>query len=586
MTNFHALNQQIIYPHIQDLCEQISTYKHDLYLDGSLAFPMDEKFLPGTISSSFCYLLTSLDKNSDDFKSWSYKTTQMLAHNSTLSVSTFGILEFLSALYELYKNDLLESIVSTEVLDILKQKLDWHVFVDETTWTLKNGLPTNYFGVAFRVALLREQLGWDTEEISTKFLDILITHIVTHSGKYLYMDETNGEGRYDKYTVSIAAELCELLVEFNKPIPDTLYQVMQKCCDILIQMLDVHGNGFCYGRSIGSHGEAVIIETFPVAARMGIFSSEDLPFIYTATYHAAHKIATFWFNKARGGFNIWDDGRRTDHYRGKTRVLEVNLDMSLKMIRAENHLKALGLNQLDILHTESYASKLATLPDFRYFCFENETYERGLLVVRTPWHVFSLPLINGGHKHYAHIPYIPLPFSIGVIEGTPEEVRPTLVPKLTLQDGIEVMPIAYMKDVVVDEAAHTISFKQDVCCNLKDEVYPEACEGISCLTTYTFDQNQITRTDTFNLNNTLSALKVELELDTFSTLDKKDTHSVSLNEGSITHFSVIGMDIESITNVVGNYNYDTPHGSHKLNIKCSGTPTGNTFTTSWSINYL
>lgn len=585
MTTFHFLNQQIIYPHITNLCDQISEFKHELYLDGTLAFPEDEQFLPGTISSSFSYLLTSLDRTSEDFNLWSYKTSEIIKHNSTLSMSTFGILEFLSALYELHKNSLLDSIVNSETLHILKQKLDWHVFVDDTTWTLKNGLPTNYFGVAFRIALLREQLGWDTEEISTKFLELLINHITTHSGKYLYMDETNGEGRYDKYTISIAAELCELLVEFNKPIPDTLRQIMQQCCDILVQLLDPHGNGFCYGRSIGSHGEAVIIETFPVAARMGIFPTKDLPFIYTATYHSAHKIATFWLNKSRGGFNIWDDGRRTDHYRGKSRVLEVNLDMSLKMIRAENHLKALGLNQLDILSAKDYATKLATLPTFKYFCFEKESYERGLLIVRTADHVFSLPLINGGHKHYAHIPYITIPFSIGMIEGTPEEIRPMLVPKLTLQDGSQVMPIAYMKDIIVDEANHTISFKQDVLCNLKDDIYPEVFEGISCHTLFTFRENEVTREDHFNLNPTLNAVKVQLELDTFSCLDTKDTHCVSLNQGAITHFSVTGLEINEIDEVISNYDYDTPHGSHQLNIKCEGMPDQNAFTTSWTICY-
>ncbi|MGL6173883.1 MAG: hypothetical protein ACRC1P_04665 [Cellulosilyticaceae bacterium] len=584
MNTFYSLNEQIIYPHVESLCSKIHQDKHELYIDGALAFPKDEKFLPGTISSSFCYFLTSLDQSSEKFQLWCTKTSEMIAHNSTLTMSTFGILEFLSALYELQKHSLLAAIVSQDVLDVLIQKLDWHVFVDESTWTLKSGLPTNYFGVAFRVALLREQLGWDPEGASTILLDILTKHIVDHSGQYLYMDETNGEGRFDKYTVSIAAELCELLVEFNKPIPDILRQIMQKCCDILIQLLDVKGNGFCYGRSIGSHGEAIIIETFPVAIRMGLFSDEELPFIYTATYLAAHKITSFWYKDCRGGFNIWDDGRRTDHYRGKMRVLEVNLDMSLKMLRAERHLKAAKLSHTPILSAAVYQVWLDKLPKIKYFWFEKETYERGLLIVRTPNHIFSLPLINGGHTHYSHTAYLPIPYAIGIIEGTPDESRPFLVPELTLEDGHKLMPLSYMKDIIIDESTRQISFKQDVLCSLEDKGCPHPFKGISCITTYTFEENNISRKDEFTVDSELKVTKVSLELDTFSSLISQGTHTLSL-EGELSHFNISGLNIIHTEDVSNNPTYNTPHGAHQLNVKCEGTPSSSTFTTSWSFNY-
>lgn len=584
MNTFYSLNEQIIYPHLESLCSQIHHAKHELYIDGALAFPKDEKFLPGTISSSFCYFLTSLDPTSEKFQIWCTKTSEMIAHNSTLTMSTFGILEFLSALYELQKYTLLDRIVSKDTLAVLMQKLDWHIFVDASTWTLKFGLPTNYFGVAFRVALLREQLGWDIEGASTTLLDILIKHIIAHSGQHLYMDETNGEGRFDKYTISIAAELCELLVEFNKPIPDILREIMNKSCSILIQLLDAKGNGFCYGRSIGSHGEAIIIETFPVAIRMGLFSQEELPFIYTATYLAAQKITSFWYKEGRGGFNIWDDGRRTDQYRGKMRVLEVNLDMSLKMLRAEHHLKTVGLHHATTLSPTLYQTWLDKLPKIKYFCFEKEAYERGLLIVRTPNHIFSLPVINGGHKYYSHTAYLPIPYTIGIIEGTPDEIRPFLVPQLTLEDNHKLMPLSYIKDILINEVEGQISFKQDVLCSLKDPADPYPFEGASCVTTYTFEENKISRKDEFSIKGDLKVVKVSLELDTFSTLISQDINTLYL-KGHLSQFDVSGLNIIHTEDVSNNPIYHTPHGAHQLNVKCEGIPNSPTFSTSWSFNY-
>lgn len=360
MSSFNQVVEEKVYPRLEALCNRYYEERSEMLLDGYVAFPKGEAFLPGTIVSSFCYVLLGKKKDTEAFERYLLKVRELVEEHSRLTMNTFGILEFLSGLYVLKENDILEKVITREVEEHLREKLHWNVFYDMQSELLKGGMPTNYYGVAYRVALLREELGWEHEGRSTYFLEKLTDHVKHFSGNTYYMDETSGEGRYDKYTISIASEICEAHLMIGREIPNFWRQMMMKMTDIVLNLADEPGMGFTYGRSIGAHGAACIIESVPIA--LYIKCVEDESFAYSYLVRAARLITEHWYSKKRDIITLWDEGRRTDHYRNKHRVLEVNLDMNLKLIRANDLLQRMGMHTQEEVEDCMYKEKLCKLP--------------------------------------------------------------------------------------------------------------------------------------------------------------------------------------------------------------------------------
>lgn len=124
-----------------------------------------------------------------------------------MKMETWGILNGITGLYRLQKAGLLESVVDGDTLQLLKASLDWRTFVDIGEHYGLIDKPTNYYGVAFGIARYRELLGWEPEGHSSQLLQRFLEHIERYSGELCFMDETPGDGRFDRYSILVPAEL-------------------------------------------------------------------------------------------------------------------------------------------------------------------------------------------------------------------------------------------------------------------------------------------------------------------------------------------------------------------------------------------
>jgi hypothetical protein len=221
--------------------------------------------------------------------------------------------------------------VSPETLAKLKAKLDWRKFVRTDDLTLIN-LPNNYYGVAFSVARLRYRLGWEDASASEALLERTLDHYRKYSGEYGFADETDGEGRFDRYSVLLIGEISHRLIEAGMPATPEVKAWLRKSVDLMLPRLNLRGEGFEYGRSIGTYGETAFLEVLTAAAKLDVLTPKEKTMAYAFSSRVTARYMDFWFDPKMGSVNMWEHGRRTDTYRGKHRILGENLSLGRQYI--------------------------------------------------------------------------------------------------------------------------------------------------------------------------------------------------------------------------------------------------------------
>ena len=199
-----------------------------------------------------------------------------------------------------------------------------------------------------------------------------------------------------------------------------------------------------------------------------------------------------------------------------------------------------------------------------------------------------LPLISGGKGYYNKTPYLPVPTELLFLETTPDTEYNHLVPKIVMNDGSELMPINYFKNIkynVVQDTLTISCFTDELC--LIGEKNPQKDTRFSCTTTYTFTQNTIEREDVFTCDNELSVKEVNLEFFTFSQNPSVAGNKIGFKEGSIKEIEVLGIGQGKVESLANNTSYFTPNGAlkNKLVWKSNHIVTSNGFKVNWKINY-
>src|SRR5262249_55570697 len=151
--------------------------------------------------------------------------------------------------------------------------------------------------------------------------------------------------------------------------------------------------------------------------------------------------------------NLWDNGRRTDAYRGKFRILGENLSLTHQFAYTNEAWNQMGFR--DQPPMAGFDAALAARPGETVTWFARGTYDRLLITRRDGEHILGLPLINGGESEHMHNPYFPIPYSRGMLEGVADGGAPLLIPRFTLRDGSVLMPLAFFRDAKVDSKGGT-----------------------------------------------------------------------------------------------------------------------------------
>lgn len=545
---------------------KIAEEKESITIDGVPGYNEKAQFVGGKVINLCSYAALFLGDNEEERQKMKQALGGIIDMCSGMEMETWGILNALTGLYRLKTAGVYEEVVSRQARQIFQKCLDWHTFVDESQGYALIDKPTNYYGVAFGIARLRELLGWDQPGHSRILLDCLLDHISRYSGAFGFMDETKGEGRFDRYSILIPAEITELVLKTGFEEPDLIRRMLKKSTQIVLQMANEKGWGFSYGRSIGAYGETAALQILAAAARLGeILTKEEETLAFAYSVQIIRKMVLFWYDEDMQSINLWDKGRRTDGYRNKNRILGENLSLSMQMVDVVEQWERLGY---DFYKEVSWPAETG-LKEVFFTRFAQNECDRGLIIYRKNGHVWSLPLLSGGTSYYDKDPYLPVPRENEVLEAVPDVSHGALVPGLVMEDGTELMPICFF-DSIEASGDREFQIRMSRMCQLGlQKPVPWGKEGeIEAVTTYRFLDDQIEREDVFLIKDGVPLKEIRLCFDTFSKEGVCNGAEVTFGAGAIQ-----GIVTENYGNARmrpvesgAEDSFDTPHGPNQTQV--------------------
>ncbi|QUI22205.1 hypothetical protein HZI73_07810 [Vallitalea pronyensis] len=543
-----AMIDSKIIPHIERLMTDILQHKDDLTMAGIKVFKSGDVFVPGKIINGASFVLVMMDEG-EKKEAYLHAVRKLIHFTAHKDMKTWGHFNYLKGLYRLKEHDLLHQVLEADALDPLKEKLDWREFVKQSDYSLVN-YPTNYYGVAYGIAKYRELLGWDFTNHSDILLDKFIHHVTTYSGEHLYMDETPGEGRYDRYSILIPGEICGLLYATGVKIPEVLLNMLRQSLNICLSLVHEKGHGIGYGRSIGPYGDTAILEVLSIGAVLGLLNETEKEIAYGYHVRIIHKFVDFWMDDAMQSINMWEKGRGTDGYRHKGRILGENMSLCCQVLHTYHDWVSIGYGNRTV--SKNWKKMIDGLTPYNYYAFTEDQFDRGLLVVRDKSHVFQLPLINGGggtagdvrgNSYYYATPYLPIPNEALVLESPADTFYAQLMPRYTFEDGSELMSLAYMKDITTYQADDyfELTYILENLCQVGDR-YPIMDQRGACRIKYVFKSGYIKREEWVTWQES-SWIEIVMEFLCFSNNPTLDEHGFILFEdGPIQKFKVSGLD--------------------------------------------
>lgn len=588
LTTVAPMNQTIqkrLQPELDKLLDALLVQQRDMTLDGTRVFSGDDKFLPGKVAIGLAYLLVNTPRDDPRFATYLAGFRRIADLTIDDTNDTWGVYYYAQALRMLQQAGLLDQAVSPATLERLKLKLDWRRFVRTEDLTLIN-LPNNYFGVAFSIARLRYQLGWEDASASEALLNRTLDHYRKYSGDFGFADETDGEGRYDRYSVLLIGEIAHRLIEAGMPASPEVKTWLRKSVDLMLPRLNLRGEGFEYGRSIGTYGETAFLEVLTAAAKLDVLTPQEKSMAYAFSSRVSARHMDFWFDPAMGSVNLWEKGRRTDAYRGKHRILGETLSLARQHLYTNAIWNEQGF--ADRVPDPGYAAWLDALPRQTVTWFARGEHDRLLVTLRDRGRLVSLPVINGGKGQHENSPYYPVPFSPGMLSGVADGQFPQLLPTLTLEDGTTLAPLAYARKAEVRFKGRktTVKFEQDQVDRLGGAA-PVADDRLSVRTQYEFSPGRITRTDVFTPRSPLAAVSIDVDFAGFSTGPATSGGRTRFSQGDVKVFGTGGYKSCRSRALTNEAAYRTPTGAMTSLVQCSTGPIrlAEPLTLSWTLTY-
>ncbi len=576
------------YPQLDTLFQKLAKEREGITMDGQAALKSKDKFLPGKIATGLADLLVHLPANDPRLPGMLRDYADLADLTIGMANDTWGIYYYIGALYHLKQAGLLERAVRPATLETLRKRLDWRSFVRLPSYELID-LPTNYYGVAFSIARLRMLMGWEDGKSGDILLDKMLKHYATYSGEYGFSDETDGQGRFDRYSILLAAEICERFIETGLEVTPELKALLRKSAEVALNSATSDGTGFTMGRSLGPYGETAMLEILSTAAYLGVLSPEEKEYAYAYSARIAERYMRFWYQPGMQSVDMWNGGRRTDTYRGKHRILGENFSLLHQLIATNEMWNKAGMK--DVAPRQDLAAWLErSRPKFSLTRFARGEHDRALSIWRDKGHVFSLSIINGGQSQHANSPYYPLPFAHDVVAGVADSgyAHPQLMPKFTLADGSELIATAWMKDIDAraQGAGQLVSYRQDALTRLGKNV-PVVDARIKVETSYSLQPGAITRTDRYTPTAPLDVRKLTLEFGSFSEGASVNGNTVRFKDGAVQAFEVAGLAACKAEPANGSADWRAPYGQMQTVVSCESGAFSmrEPLVVSWTIRY-
>jgi hypothetical protein len=579
-TQNEIIERRII-PHLARLFQKLVAEKRETTIDGQKAFTGGDRFLPGKIALGMSLLLINTPRTDPLFASYLQGYRDIADMTVEDANDTWGIYYYMSALNKLRKAGLLNEAIRPDTLKKLQQKLDWRPFVRVPDYTVID-LPTNYLGVAFSIARLRMLLGWEDASGGQQLLAKILDHYQRHSGEYGFSDETDGAGRFDRYSVLLIGEIGERLIETEMDVTPQLKEWLRKSADVVLVNLNARGNGFSYGRSIGPYGDTAFLEVLAAAAYFDVLTAVEKDMAYAFATRAVRKYADFWIDRDMRSVNMWEKGRATDHYRNKTRILGENFSLAEQLVKTNDVWNRLGYKNRP--PSPAFDEWLTKLPRLTLTWFARSEHDRALLTYRDGSHVISLPMVNGGPQYHRMNTYFPIPYSHRLVQGSPNAGDPQLLPKFTLGDGSELMPLVYMKDIKLKRS--TLSYRLDAFNRLGGNT-PVRDERLTSQVRYEFATGRIRRVETYQSSAPLDVSRIAFEFGSFSEQPRVDGTRIRFGSGDVTELFVEGLHTCEAVPAPADSIYKASHGPMKTVVRCyaENLKIDRPFTIAWTLRY-
>ncbi|MHA4868199.1 hypothetical protein ACXZ1M_10880 [Duganella sp. PWIR1] len=579
--------QDNAYKQLDFFFKKLVAEREGMVLDGASPFKSGDKFLPGKVAAGLGHVLLNtakddpaLEQKLKDYRDIADMTVGMENH-------TWGIYYYIGALVKLKEAGLLERAVSPATLEKLRKQLDWRTFVTPQ-WDLIN-LPTNYYGVAFSIARLRMMMGWEDDSAGKVLLEKMLTHYNKYSGKFGFSDETDGEGRFDRYSILLIAEICERFLETGLQPTEELKVLLRKAADVALNVANTEGQGFSFGRSLGPYGETAMVEILSVSAYLNVLTAEEKQYAYTYSSRVAARYMDFWYDPSMQSLDMWGKGRRTDTYRGKHRILGENFSLLHQLIYTNDTWNKAGFKDVQPkADLQAWLDK--SRPPFSVTTFAQGEYDRALAIFRDGPHVVSLNMINGGSSQHDNSPYYPLPFAPGIVSGVADSggAHAQLLPKFTMADGAQLIGAAWIKDIKTgkDGKRYTVTYRQDELDKLGKKG-PQKDARIKLRTNYTLEHGVMTRTDVYTPVGAQEVEKITLEFASFSDQATMKGNVATFAQGTVKEYSVSGLQQCQSAPTNGDREFMAPYGPMKTLVTCT---TGKLtmkepLTIKWTIKY-
>jgi hypothetical protein len=560
--------EQRLVPQVDLLLQQLMLEQREMRIDGQQVFNGRDKFLPGKIAVGMAHIIERMPKDDPRLPQYLEGFKRVAEMTVDDENKEWGIFYYLTALEMLQRSGHLEKAVSPDILAKLKQRLDWRTFVRESDLTLI-GLPNNYYGVAYGVAQLRHALGWESESFAQALLAKTLGHYRTYSTTG-FADETEGDGRYDRYSVLLIGEIAHRFIEAKREPPAEVKEWLRKSAQLMLLRVGPEGDGFEYGRSIGTYGETALIEVLTAAAVLGVLNKDETDAAYSLSSKMAQRYMDFWVDEKTGSVNLWDHGRRTDAYRGKHRILGENLSLARQFLYTNDLWSALGYrNMAPKTNLQAWRDRL---PRTTLTRFNANEPQRALITVIDRNRLFGLPFINGGATQHMNSPYFPIPFSSNLISGIADASMPQLTPRFVLKDSSVLQPLAYYTDIrsATQGDTYVVTAALPAMDRMGSEK-PVADKRIQGVTQYSFSRGLIKREDSYVPTQGLQPARMEIEFANYGVVKRLWQENadwvVEFDDRLLTRFRVSGFEqchkLDTLT-----AEYATPTGAFGSVVQC------------------
>lgn len=313
------------------------------------------------------------------------------------------------------------------------EKKEWNALLDPARfYDAKKrqviNLPENYLGVAARVAAMSWQMGVLKDR---ELLDSVVERAAEQFTKgAIYSDDNPPTGRYDRYSNEYA-RFCWDAAEIagRKDILEKLKPSLKEQMKVWWDLVSPQGYGYNWGRS---QGLVSYLDTLEIAAFLG--QHPEFRPAPLADIASLYNLAWRWIRKDYSDethlFTVFKFGRGNYNYINPQREWQQAGTSFGKIILAnDNFFKALEKENITEIPA---APKLFDVTRFQFFEKKSDR-QFGVWLVRQGKFQFALPITTGTKPAIAD--YLPAPFGLLGFSAPVEEVYPSLVPFLELEDG-------------------------------------------------------------------------------------------------------------------------------------------------------